>query len=967
MPPRKHDAWRNGLARKVRAAIEDHPDVPVIYQMRVNARHDLLPGVKGCNIYIATTDRSPAGLTRLYLSGMGIRFAPNIEKDMKMDEHNLTPSGWFGLRPGQYLMLRDPKDNGVSKKDYLYTVNADLTSPEAVSAAARFEEASREMLGPEQERTAGAAEFDDGPAGGVRFERVEHPKPVKKGSRCYSSGVTYQVPNQVVTPAADIKFSRGRGSNALDNDVRHPLRANVQSAGIEVAVIAMEAMPLIAGPIAAQHELLNLPPVGSPRNKYYPTTQFNISPAATREAHTKEINSLGQFGTMHEDGRDEVGALTALCSASHIPGSSKYHPGVFGFPEVMVFILLAGIACLIFSGLHLHGGTSPFPLEGQLTEENWPYRYMQVHYPTEGFFHCDGYAGPRFRLSNAHGGGFDQLRPQHQLVTNDLPSVFNSGSASSFIREGPVLIDRRSMVQFIVNAIILFACFLMHQLPAEYQADVDSDRIASAFSFVEGEPPRRVFAAPWKYAPRSRYQDDAETPNPDAVDDPSVLWAHRVAANDKYELHRETMRSGVPSEHASSAAVNRRKKELKVLYGEDTDGEDADGEDTDGEDDNETDDASNPQLIKLRGSKNKPPGRGKSRNRGRGRSGAKGSANSRAKGKGKGKGRAAEHEVSNVNGRPASSKRNREEAGGTEQSKKRRIAQEDDRNVTNALRRANQLGSRNQKRRYTGGGAQAVVPVTTQFIDVAQQASVVARSTRSGLYAVSDPERIREEMGGPRKLRDRLLDSQFDEESVNASGQEPDNYLADHEGEGSDLETRTGAIMLGSHGALPIAQAHDIPLSCEASPSQLPPREQLVVASAQSDASREDSPLVEIKRKRRAVHFADSDDDSSHYDPPLVLRPPLPVGRLHAVPSSSPPVSTQAFCLHSDDEEEHVLFDEEALDPPELAVTYDDLKLSGIYNTQFFDGVTERGLSTCRDALLVYTDVVTNAATPMQP
>ena len=130
-----------------------------------------------------------------------------------------------------------------------------------------------------------------------------------------------------------------------------------------------------------------------------------------------EIKSLEFFGTIHEDERDEMGAMTSVCCANDLP--EGYHPGIFGFPEVMVYFLMDpdenGVACIIFSCLHLHGGTTPYPKDG--TEWLWwAYRFLQVNYPPSGLFSCDGERGPRFRLSNSE-KEFDALRPEHQLVT----------------------------------------------------------------------------------------------------------------------------------------------------------------------------------------------------------------------------------------------------------------------------------------------------------------------------------------------------------------------------------------------------------------------------------------------------------------------------------------------------------------------------------------------------------------------
>jgi len=73
------------------------------------------------------------------------------------------------------------------------------------------------------------------------------------------------------------------------------------------------------------------------------------------EEHLSE--TLGIFGGPHIDRYDVPGGFTAMISNCDIP--DVYEPGRFHILELGVYIILDSFVSVYFSGLRVHGGTSP--------------------------------------------------------------------------------------------------------------------------------------------------------------------------------------------------------------------------------------------------------------------------------------------------------------------------------------------------------------------------------------------------------------------------------------------------------------------------------------------------------------------------------------------------------------------------------------------------------------------------------
>ena len=94
------------------------------------------------------------------------------------------------------------------------------------------------------------------------------------------------------------------------------------------------------------------------------------------------VAGLKSFGDIHEDRKDDEGALSVLCWAHDLP--SGYHPGSFGLAEPMILFDMEGVGSFVFSGLHRHGGSPPRPKRPGTIIPKWAVRCTIIWYPSEG-------------------------------------------------------------------------------------------------------------------------------------------------------------------------------------------------------------------------------------------------------------------------------------------------------------------------------------------------------------------------------------------------------------------------------------------------------------------------------------------------------------------------------------------------------------------------------------------------------
>ncbi|KAF8572620.1 hypothetical protein K439DRAFT_1625649 [Ramaria rubella] len=92
------------------------------------------------------------------------------------------------------------------------------------------------------------------------------------------------------------------------------------------------------------------------------------------------ITDLGPSGDRHNDNNDEESGYSNASVHLHLP--ADYHPGLFMFYELGVFICLDRNVNFCFSGLRYHGGTPPTAPAGVIPPA-WNMWILTIQYPVQ--------------------------------------------------------------------------------------------------------------------------------------------------------------------------------------------------------------------------------------------------------------------------------------------------------------------------------------------------------------------------------------------------------------------------------------------------------------------------------------------------------------------------------------------------------------------------------------------------------
>ncbi|KAJ7776599.1 hypothetical protein DFH07DRAFT_766793 [Mycena maculata] len=380
-----------------------------------------------------------------------------------------------------------------------------------------IENARDTMLGPKSLRTRKRAypRLDTkgnptGPVeGGTAYERSTVAVSVKPPARVYTIGPSVEAPTSIMGPARSSKVPNGLDSTQL------LARNTLLRASSAAAMAAAREAPEQHQRLLKEHsELIGKPHTGSADNWAYSTVQNNIAPAKQEtemleaeifdKAHGSLSSDLGEFGEGHIDSHDHPVYDTHMASCHDVP--SYYEPGLFFILQLGVFIRVTQYSGLSFTGLRKHGGTPPkCPIGKEL--RSWAYRFVMIHYPAKRMLN----GTTRYSL-----GALPKKEP---LIV--APEWMHAGTAgqedwspppttgrATFIREGAGMMEPMALVTFVVHALIAFCFYVLNQLPAALEVEMDPDLITRAITFKRRDG-RRVNTGQWGLAPGHRAVSDA--------------------------------------------------------------------------------------------------------------------------------------------------------------------------------------------------------------------------------------------------------------------------------------------------------------------------------------------------------------------------------------------------------------------------------------------------------------------------
>ncbi|KAF8572841.1 hypothetical protein K439DRAFT_1625494 [Ramaria rubella] len=153
-------------------------------------------------------------------------------------------------------------------------------------------------------------------------------------------------------------------------------------------------------------ELVNSPLIAQDNNFYHRESQINMSQAQMYDGPLT-ITNLGLSCDRHNYNNNEESGYSNASVHSHLP--ADYHPGLFMFYKLGVFIRLDRNVNFCFLGLRYHSGTPPTVPPGVIPPA-WNVRILTIQYPAQHLMNMSA----RQSLATLPGGSILYVTPEMQ-------------------------------------------------------------------------------------------------------------------------------------------------------------------------------------------------------------------------------------------------------------------------------------------------------------------------------------------------------------------------------------------------------------------------------------------------------------------------------------------------------------------------------------------------------------------------
>ncbi|EPT00498.1 hypothetical protein FOMPIDRAFT_1049542 [Fomitopsis schrenkii] len=386
-----------------------------------------------------------------------------------MPKSELLNLGLLELKAGDWIMARSLHNQGDPEKDILqgFVPGRDLFNQEKWSAWLAW---CKEMLGPQETRTPepGSTPFE-------QFSNGSRIKPVTPDARCYQTGFTYERPKVQSGPNANSKLE---ADGSLDELTQK--RALLNKLGIDFALDNFaECPPYMRETFHELAEAVNMPRLAHKDNCMWPSSQVNLAVPQRHESR-QGLVGMGHFGGAHTDEMD----LAA---------------GRFHLLSLGVYVDLANIHVVFFSGRLHHSGTPPLAPQGVEEIAHWAYHFVLILYPASKLL----LGTSKIALSATTSG--NKSNDPHTVPPEVFhPKVpFPTVTHATLARDGGIIMDPEEHFTCTKR---MFAAMLYHglrQLP--YNLHVDMQQIMDSITAHDpkinnGEPYK---GRGWDYLPNS--------------------------------------------------------------------------------------------------------------------------------------------------------------------------------------------------------------------------------------------------------------------------------------------------------------------------------------------------------------------------------------------------------------------------------------------------------------------------------
>lgn len=251
--------------------------------------------------------------------------------------------------------------------------------------------------------------------------------------------------------------------------------------------------------IERRAKLNNTPPFGHDSNRgYFQGSQVNVSNVAQPDdiidIIANLVRTLGIAGGPHIDPRDCAYALTGMIPFGDIEGC---HPGFFHVLDLGMHVPLDNFSLTLFSGQHLHGGSAPRPINGNLWQK-YLCRLNMILYPTNAIA---SFLASQALAAGTNGRTYDISNAALWAERPTIPKT------PTFIRDGVMLASHSRYADHASRMLYLLSRYIALQSDSSVDLQIDPAQFISAISYLDEEGNRKTVNS-WLSAPGASPEAD---------------------------------------------------------------------------------------------------------------------------------------------------------------------------------------------------------------------------------------------------------------------------------------------------------------------------------------------------------------------------------------------------------------------------------------------------------------------------
>ncbi|KAF8575645.1 hypothetical protein K439DRAFT_1623440 [Ramaria rubella] len=256
--------------------------------------------------------------------------------------------------------------------------------------------------------------------------------------------------------------------------------------GVAAMKLALESVQRAA---CLKAELVNSLLITQDDNFYHRESQINMSQAQMYNGPLT-ITDLGPSGDRHNDNNDEESGYSNASVHSHLP--ADYHPGLFMFYELGVFIRLDRNVNFCFSGLRYHSGTPPTVPPGVIPPA-WNAWILTIQYPARHLMNMSA----RQSLAALPGSSILYVTPEmqeHCILTKEYRLW---SMRATYVTDGSDLMSCKAHMTFVGRLLLPLCQHTLRDMP--YNVKIDLSAFLASIKYQDENGDTRS-VEPWQFA-----------------------------------------------------------------------------------------------------------------------------------------------------------------------------------------------------------------------------------------------------------------------------------------------------------------------------------------------------------------------------------------------------------------------------------------------------------------------------------